>query len=163
MALRNLVISGLVFVTGVGVLAACGYDDQRAALKAAPGYGLYYNDAGPTASLAYGQANSDNVALMLECAKGSGRVQVSDVARSGPAPRFELLSDGDRTQLPTRIEASEGPAVLVADAAISVPALDGFRRTGRIDVAYGDVRYGVSADRNEQGRVKQFFAVCQRT
>jgi hypothetical protein len=162
MALRNLAISGLVLATGVSILAACSYDDQRAALKPAPGYGLYYNDAGPTASLAYGQANSDNVALMLECAKGSGRVQVSDLARSGPAAQIVLASGGARSPLAARMETSEGPAVLVAYAAIGAPALDGFRRTGRIDVAYGDVRYGVSADRAEQGRVQQFFAACQR-
>lgn len=162
MALRNLAISGLVFVAGVGTLAACGYDSQKAALNAAPGFGLYYNDAGQTASLAYGQPNSDNVALMLECAKGSGRVQVSDAARTGPVPQIVLASSGMKSTLAARMEASEGPPVLVADAGTASPALAAFRRTGRIDVAYGDVRYGVSADRAEQGRVAKFFAACER-
>ena len=162
MALRPLAISGLVLVAGVGVLAACGYDSQKAALNSAPGYGLYYNDAGQTASLAYGVANSDNVALMLECAKGSGRVQVSDAARAGPAPQIVLTSAGAKSTLAARVETAEGPAILVADAGLAAPALDGFRRTGRIDVAYGDVRYGVAADGAERARVARFFAACSR-
>lgn len=162
MALRNLAISGAVFFAGVGVLAACGYDDHRAELKGAPGYGLYYNDAGATASLAYGQANSDNVALMLECAKQSGRVQVSDAARTGPVPQIVLASGSARSRLAARMEAGEGPPVLIADAGVADGALEGFRRTGKINVAYGDVRYGVSADRGEQASVRRFFAACAR-
>lgn len=162
MALRSILGSGLVVIAGVAALAACSYDDQHARLQTASHYGLFYNDGGSTASLAYGQANSDNVALMLECAKGSGRVQVSDAARVGPVPQIVLASAGARSPLAARIEAAEGPPVLVADANVAAPALDGFRRTGRIEVAYGDVRYDVSADRAEQGRVAQFFAACQR-
>lgn len=162
MALRNLVISGAVFIAGVGVLAACGYDDHRAELKGAGSYGLYYNDAGPTASLAYGQPNSDNVALMLECAKRSGRVQVSDAARTGPVPQLVLASGSARSTLAARMEAAEGPPVLVADAGVASPALEGFRRTGKINVAYGDVRYGVAADGREKAEVARFFAVCSR-
>lgn len=162
MALRNLAISGVVFVGGLGALAACGYDGQKAALNGTPGYGLYYNDSGQTASLAYGQPNSDNVALMLECAKGSGRVQVSDAARTGPVPQIVLASSGVKSTLAARMETAEGPPVLVADARVASPALAAFRRTGRIDVAYGDVRYGLSADRAERGRVARFFAACER-
>lgn len=162
MALRSILGSGVVVLAGVSILAACSYDDQRAQLQPKAHYGLFYNDAGPSASLAYGQANSDNVALMLECAKGSGQVQVSDSARAGPAPQIVLASAGARSPLSARIEAAEGPAVLVADAALHTPALDGFRRTGRIEVAYGAVRYAVAADRAEQAGVARFFAACSR-
>jgi hypothetical protein len=166
MALRSVLGSALVVMAGAAALtalAACSYDDQHARLQpAAARYGLFYNDAGPTASLAYGQANSDNVALMLECAKGSGRVQVSDAARTGPVPQIVLASAGAKSPLAARIETAEGPPVLVADATLATPALDGFRRTGRIEVAYGDVRYGVAADGAEQAGVARFFAACGR-
>jgi hypothetical protein len=162
MALRSVLASGAVVLAGMGILAACSYDDHHAKLQSGARYGLFYNDTGATASLAYGQANSDNVALMLECAKGSGRVQVSDSARSGPVPQIMLTSGGARSPLAARIVAAEGPPVLVADAGLATPALDGFRRTGRIEVAYGSVRYGVSADRAEQTGVARFFAACSR-
>lgn len=163
MALRSALASAAVVLAGVAALAACSYDDQHARLQAGPArYGLYYNDGGQTASLAYGQPDSDNVALMLECAKGSGQVQVSDAARTGPVPQMVLVSDGYRSVLPARTEASDGPPVLVADAALTAPALAGFRKTGRIEVAYGGVRYGVSADRAEQAGVARFFAACGR-
>ena len=162
MALRSILGSGMVVVAGVAALAACSYDDQRTKLAAPAHYGLFYNDGGSTASLAYGQANSDNVALMLECAKGSGQVQVSDAARTGPVPQIVLASAGARSPLAARMEASEGPAVLVAKADVGAPALDGFRRTGRIQVAYGDIRYDVAADASERAGVASFFAACNR-
>jgi hypothetical protein len=162
MALRSILGSAVVVIAGLGALAACSYDDQHARPQAASHYGLFYNDAGQTASLAYGQANSDNVALMLECAKGSGRVQVSDAARTGPVPQIVLASAGARSPLAARMEAAEGPPVLVAGADVATPALDGFRRTGRIQVAYGDVRYAVSADGAERAGVARFFAACGR-
>lgn len=163
MALRSILGSAVVVVAGVAALAACSYDDQHARLQTGPShYGLYYNDGGQTASLAYGQPNSDNVALMLQCAKGSGQVQVSDAARTGPVPQIVLASAGARSPLAARIETAEGPPVLVADARVGTPALDGFRRTGRIEVAYGDVRYGVDADAGEKAGVARFFAACGR-
>jgi hypothetical protein len=162
MALRSILGSATVVAVGVAALAACSYDDQRTRPQAASHYGLFYNDAGATASLAYGQANSDNVALMLECAKGSGQVQVSDAARTGPVPQIVLASAGARSPLPARMETAEGPAVLVADANLATPALDGFRRTGQVEVAYGGIRYDVSADSGERARVARFFAACAR-
>ena len=159
MAFRSTALIGV----GVAViaLAGCSHDDKHAAMtiKDEPAFGLHFNDNGETASLAYGEANSDNVALMLECGKGSGRVQVSDVAR-GEAPALVLASGRRTTELGGRIEASDGPAVVIADAALDAEALQGFRRTGKLTVSQGDARYGVAARSHEREEVDLFFTAC---
>ena len=66
---------------GLALLAACQQDGMSAGLSPTQGYSLHFVDEGDRAKLAYGQANSDNVGLMLECAKGSRNVEISDVAR----------------------------------------------------------------------------------
>ena len=80
------------------LLIACGHDHTSASLGS--GFGLYYNDQGPTVSLAYGQANSDDVALMLQCAKHSGKVDVSDAVRGAGGPTLRLASSGPKTSRP---------------------------------------------------------------
>jgi hypothetical protein len=159
MAFRSTALIGIGLAAMA--LAGCGHDDKRAAmtLKDEPVYGLFFNDNGDTASLAYGEAHSDNVSLMLECGKGSGRVQVSDLAR-GQAPRLVLASGRRTTQLGGRIEASDGPAVVIADATLDGDALQGFRRTGKLTVSQGEARYGVAAKAHEREEVDLFFTAC---
>src|SRR5688572_111181 len=160
MAFRSTALVGLGLAALA--LAGCGHDDKRAAMKLteAPAFGLFFNDNGETASLAYGEAHSDNVALMLECAKGSGRVQVSDIAR-GEAPALVLASGRRTTELGARVEASDGgPAILTADAPLAADALQGFHRTGKLTVSQGDARYGVAASAPERQEVDLFFTAC---
>ncbi len=143
-------------------LAGCGHDDKRAAMKLteAPAFGLFFNDNGETASLAYGEANSDNVALMLECAKGTGRVQVSDLAR-GEAPALVLASGRKTSALAARVEPSDGgPAILTAETPLGAEALQGFRKTGRMVVSHGEARYGIAASGPEREEVDLFFTAC---
>jgi hypothetical protein len=165
MAIVRAAPTGLLFAAfalGAVALAGCGHDDTRAAmtLTEAPAYGLFFNDTGETASLAYGEAQSDNVSLMLECEKGSGRVQVSDIAR-GAGPARLVLASGRRTsELGGKLEASDGPAVLVAEAPLAADALQGFRRTGKLTVTQGEARYGVAASGPERDEVQLFFTAC---
>jgi len=168
MALRTALAAALV-IAGAA-LSACGHEQGQTRASLSPGFGLFYNDQGATAVLAYGQANSDDVALMLQCRKGSGRVQVSDVARhpmakGAPAPRLVLTSNGRRTELPARVETgqSDGPPILTADTALDGDALKAFRRSGRISVSFGDVRYGLTARTQERAGVERFFVACTRT
>jgi len=163
MAQRRVLLA--VLAAGGVAMTACGHDGRQAEL-ARPGanVGLFYNDQGRSASLAYGVANSDDVALMLECVKGSGQVKVSDVVRKTPAKTLVLASAGARTELAARIEAgeSEAPRILAAAAPADAAALKGFRKSGRIEVAFGDVRYGVRATAEEQTGVERFFSACER-
>jgi len=161
MAFRSTALIGIGLAALA--LAGCSHDDKRAALHDPdePHYGLFFNDNGETVSLAYGEANSDNVALMLECGKGSGRVQVSDLAR-GQAPALVLASGRRTTELGARLQASDGPALVVADAALDAGALQGFRRTGKLTVSQGEARYGVAAGAHEREEVSLFFTACGR-
>ncbi len=102
---------------------------------------------------------------MLQCKKGSGQVDVSDVARGGSAPRLILASSGRRTELQTHLQSgeSDAPRLLVARAGVSADALKGFRHSGRIEVSYGAVRYGLKASRDERAGVERFFSACDQS
>ncbi len=143
-------------------LAACGHDGSRLALASGP-FGLFYDDRGADVALAYGRANSDDVGLMLQCRKGSGVVEVSDVVREAPAPQLVLASGLGRTVLAARVEAGESaaPAILNARTELSAAALQGLRRSGRLQVAYGGLRYGLHARPAERAGVERFFVACQ--
>ncbi len=158
MALRNVTL--MAMLAGLA-LSACGHDQERAALNS--GMGLYYNDQGSVAALAYGAANSDDVGLMLQCVKGSGRVEVSDVARQAPAPRLILTSAGRSTELPVALQSgmSDGPPILTADTSSKSDALAAFRKSGRINVTYGKIRYGLRATSDEKRGVEEFFTACE--
>jgi hypothetical protein len=156
MALRKLFMAGL-FALG---LAGCSHDVAH--LSLGPDYGLYYNDQGETVALAYGLPNSDVVALMLQCPKGQGRVEVSDVARGKPVQTLVLSSDGKRTSVPVKIDPTEteGQRTLSGQTTLAAPALGAFRRSGVIDVAQGPVRYTVTASPAEREGIERFFRVC---
>ena len=160
--LRKLAL-GLV-LSGAAVLGGCGHEQKTAqvATTLAPGFGFYYLDEGPSAKLAYGEANSDNVGLMLQCARGSQVVEVSDVVRSTPAATLTLASAGQRTDLKANVESGEGAPVVVAHAPTAAPALAAFRRSGRMEVSYAGLRYSVAAKPQEQPSVERFFSACER-
>jgi hypothetical protein len=160
--LRKLALTGLL--TGAAVLAACTQDGRQAgyATNLTAGFGLFYLDEGPSAKLAYGQANSDNVGLMLQCQKGSRMVEVSDAVRSAPAPTLTLVSAGKTAALKAQVMSGDGPAVVTAQAPSASPVLAGFRQSGKIEVSYAGLRYGVAAKPNEKANVERFFSACER-
>ena len=153
----------VAFALGFTV-AACTADGGRPAPQASmpAGYGLYFLDEGPSAKLAYGQANSDNVGLMLQCAKGSRLVEVSDAVRSSPAPTLTLASAGKTAALKAEVAAGEGPAIVTAQTSSGSPVLAGFRQSGKIEVSYAGLRYGVAARPAEKASVERFFTACER-
>jgi hypothetical protein len=158
MALRKLFMAGL-FALG---LAGCSHDVAH--LSLGPDYGLYYNDQGETVALAYGLPNSDVVALMLQCPKGQGRIEVSDLARGKPARTLVLSSGGRRTSIPVKLDPTEtdGQRTLSGQTTLADPALAAFRRSGVIQVVQGPVRYTVTASSAERQAVERFFRVCER-
>jgi hypothetical protein len=152
----------LTVLAGATALLGCTQDGREAgpAASLAPGFGFFFLDEGPTAKLAYGEANSDNVGLMLECAKGSRVVEVTDMVRSAPAPTLTLASAGDVTRLKAEVQSGEGAAIVVARAPSTAPALAGFRRSGHVEVAYAGLRYAIAAKPHERASVDRFFALC---
>ena len=161
--LQNLIRYCIVaFALGFAVSACTGDGGRARPVAVMPAsFGLFFLDEGPSAKLAYGEANSDNVGLMLECAKGSHRVRVTDLVRSAAAPMVTLVSDGRETALKTTVAPGAGSSIYPASAPAGAPALAGFRRSGRMQVSYAGLRYGVVAKPNERMSVEQFFTACE--
>jgi hypothetical protein len=127
----------------------------------APRFGFFFVDDGGEAKLAYGEANSDNVGLMLECAKGSRVVRVSGVAANNPAAVITLASAGTKADLKAVTRSDEGMPIVSASAPLASPVLAAFRRSGAIQVAYGGRSITVAAKPNEKISVEQFFSACE--
>lgn len=160
---RNLVLA----VAIGGALAATGCTsgsggDQAVQTTMPADFGFHFLDEGEAAKLAYGQANSDNVGLMLQCQKGSRTVEVSDMVRSAPAPVLTLASGARTTQVKVDIEPGPGAAIAVGRTALTAPALAGFRQSGRLSVSYAGLRYDMATKPNERASVQRFFSACEK-
>ena len=126
------------------------------------GFALTFIDEGRSAKLAYGQPNTDYLALMLQCAKGSKLVEVTDMNGSTSAGALTLVSGAARSDLKATVEPGAGAPVLLAHTPAASPALAAFRRTGIIEVSHPGVRYGVTATAAERIAIERFFAACDR-
>jgi hypothetical protein len=162
MMLRKLILATVL--TGTALVAACSHDDRGTALNTAmpADFGFHFLDEGPSAKLAFGQANSDNVGLMLQCAKGSRTVEVSDIIRTTSAPTLMLASGGQQSNIAVETQPGPGAALAVGTAPSGSGALAGFRRSGQIEVSYAGARYAMTAKPQERADVERFFAACDR-
>ena len=160
--LRRLAFATLL--TSSALFAGCTHEDSGSALQTTmpAEFGFHYLDEGPSAKLAYGQANSDNVGLMLQCAKGSRTVEVSDMVRSESAPTMTLASAGQRSDVAMKVEPGPGAAIATGRTSATTPALLGFRKSGRIEVTYAGLKYGMAAKPQERPNVERFFSACDR-
>lgn len=149
--------------SAAAAFAGCSYNRDHAAFSlAAPQQtGFFLSEDGGAAKLAYGVANSDDVGLMLECAKGSKTVQVSDQVRSNPASLLVLASNGGRSELRAKVEPGEFASIVSASAPMQTPALVGFRTSGKIEIGYAGLRYGLTARPGEKPAIDRFFAACE--
>lgn len=157
---RSGLITAIALVATGGAIIGCSH--QASTSVATPGVGLYFNQSGGAATLAYGRANSDDVGLVLQCQAGSRQVDVSDVARTGRASPLTLTSGKASTRLSTRVETTTGQPTLWARTSMHASALSAFRKTGKITVAADRAGYGVVASRSEQAGVEAFFKACER-
>lgn len=117
------------------------------------GWHLSYEEA--TAKLAYGLANSDQIALMLTCEPGAGRVSsygdVEPVARSLTKASDDLALD------PMSGGLADEARLSASDAALSSLA-----RRGKLAVSDPDAgRLELSANTAERGLVRDFVAYCR--
>ena len=149
-------------MAAVGALAACTH--QTGVLSLNPQYKLGYDDKGASAALAYGLPNSDDLALMLDCPKGTGRIELSDTVQGKAATAITLKADGRRTQVPVHLEAIEDggndPQVVVGHLPASASALQGFRRSGVIEVSNGAKAYSITITSDQRAGVERFFREC---
>ena len=168
MRLRGIRASAFLLISAAVLLgiAACMQSTRQAAVVPAPtphAYGLFYMDEGHAVKLAYGAANSDDVSLMMECVKGSHRVEISDVARDGAASALTLVSGGEMVRLKTSPSSGDGEALLVAHASADAAPLAAFRRSGQIDVAYPGASYVIAAAPSERAGIERFFSACDQS
>ena len=125
-----------------------------------PQYRLAYDDKGETVALAYGLPNSDDVALMLECAKGSGRVELSDTVRDTRATAVVLTAGGKKTSVLVRPQEGEEDQILTGELPLSAPALQAFRKAGVLQVSSGQARYTITVGPGARAGVERFFKAC---
>ena len=152
-----------VALAGVAVLAACTH--QQGLLTFSPQYSLGYDDKGASAALAYGLPNSDDVALMLECPKGTGRVELTDTAHGKATTAIMLTADGRNTRVPVHFDetfqdGSNDPQVVVGHLPASAAALQGLRRSGVIEVSNGAKAYSITVAPDHRAGVERFFREC---
>jgi hypothetical protein len=160
-AIKALAVAG-AGVAGLAALAACTH--QQGPLGLNPGYRFGYDDKGSSAALAYGLPNSDDLALMLDCPKGTGRIELSDSARGGTSAAIVLSAGGRRTSVPVHAsgieDGSNDPQVLVGRLSSRAEALQAFRRTGVLEVSHGASRYVITVAADGKAGVERFFREC---
>lgn len=116
--------------------------------------GWHLSHEGSMAKLAYGVANSDQLALMMTCEPGQAQAIVyGDVEPAGPSLRKASL---------TAVVIDPLSGGLADEARISLrdPALQKLARRGRLEVEGDAGHFELTADREERRLVSEFFAYC---
>lgn len=147
-------------------LAACATVETPAAPVETPpapvaGYDWIPHVDVEGASLAYGVAESDDVPLMLACAPGRGRIEITrpaDAAR----PSLSLSAGRATLTLAVRSEPSQlhDGVFLVGEAAAADPTLQAFRRTGWLWLHEDGRRHGLAAHPGAEAGIERFFQAC---
>lgn len=144
-------------VAALGLIAAAA---QSQATDAAPetvapaAMGWHLSHEGSIAKLAYGMANSDQLALMMTCEPGHGQAVVyGDVQPASPR-----LIRASLTAAP--IDPLSGGLADEARIALRDPALQRLAQRGRLTVEGDAGHFELTANADERLLVSQFFAYC---
>ena len=120
-------------------------------VMAAPVMGWSVHHEGALAKLAYGVANSDQLALMVTCIPGEataavyGDVQVEGARLTHASYEIDPLSAGDAEETTIRVND---------------PALAGLAQNGRMTVVGDAGRFQLAASSEERRLVRDFLAYC---
>ena len=126
-------------------------DMEAEGLMAAPVMGWSVHHEGALAKLAYGVANSDQLALMVTCMPGErtaavyGDVQVEGARLTHASYEIDPLSAGEAEE--TRIPVND-------------PSLSGLAERGRMTVVGDAGRFQLAATPQERRLVRDFLAYC---
>jgi len=142
-------------------LAALGFIAFAAQTRATPpaaggepAMGWHLSQEGATAKLAYGVADSDQLALMLTCQPGQGAAVVyGDVA-----PARARLSHAALASAP--IDPLSGDLDEESRIGLRDPALTGLVRTGRMPVIGEAGTFDLTATPAERRAIGEFIAYC---
>lgn len=126
------------------------------------GYDWFFMADGSEAKIAYGTETSDDFKLGLECARGTGTLNLTASAEDGAASEIHIESGGDTERYPARAEpaAVYDGLVLTAQAQADAPVFQRFRRVGWVAVWQGNDRQTYVPQPGSTGRIEQFFAFC---
>lgn len=140
----------------LGLIAAAAQtrslDAETTPVMAAPQMGWFLTYEGDTAKLAYGVANSDQLALMLTCAPGDRSVVSYGDVRPDAAGVTQAASRD--------IDPLTGGLIHEVSLSLEDPALAELAERGRLRVRGDAGRFDLTAAEGERGRVAQFFAYC---
>lgn len=125
------------------------------------GYDWHYTPDGDMARLAYGLEESDDLRLGLDCAAGSGKIDLTVLANTG-AREIHLESGGETERFPAEGEPSEihDGDILTASATTREPVMQRFRRVGWIAQWVGGEREVYAPHPGSEAGVERFFAMC---
>jgi hypothetical protein len=143
----------------LGLIAFSAHTETPASVVSAyetqaetPSMGWYLSHEGAMAKLAYGVANSDQLALMLTCEPGErAAVVYGSVQPDTPA----LISAGSG---PTEVDPLSG--AIAARLPLGDPSLRKLARDGRMDVEGDAGKFTLAANKAEQRAVGEFLAYC---
>lgn len=121
---------------------------------AAAPMGWHLTHEGPMAKLAYGVANSDQLALMMTCEPGQAQAIVyGDVQPA--SPRLHKASMTSAVIDPLSGDLAQESRISLRD-----PALLKLVRRGTLEVAGAAGHFELTVDPDERGLVSEFFAYC---
>ena len=116
--------------------------------------GWHLSHEGQLAKLAYGVANSDQLALMMTCEPGQSQAVVyGDVQPASP----KLVK---ASMAPAAIDPLAGGLADEARISMRDPALRQFARLGKLPVEGEAGRFELTASRDERRLIGDFFAYC---
>ena len=158
----------IIALLGSGLVAACASAPEPAGLAAepapapVPGKDWFFHADDGGAMLAYGVEASDELSLRFDCTPGSGRTQLLQPART-PAPEILIESGGDTERWTATAEPSalDDGVSLIAEAEISHPVFQRFRRLGWLAIFDDGDRRTLVAQPGSSDRIDRYFKVCE--
>lgn len=161
----------LILVATTALVAACSTTTPEnpvavtvnsSAPQPVEGYDWFLSEDGTNAKLAYGTADSDDLKLGLECARGEGKLDLTASADKGASPEIYLESGGDTERYAAAAEPAEvhDGLILTAQAEGDAPVFQRFRRIGWLAVWQGGARQTYVPQPGSRDRIQRFFAFC---
>jgi len=165
----------LAALTGLALTAAaCATVDPSPALSPAAsveagpapspvaGYDWMLTIHDDEAYLVWGVPESDDMALGFKCRRGAGRAGLVSLGEDGDAPVILLESGGETGRFAAESELSllHDAPILTADAMLSEPVLQRFRRLGWIAQWRGGGREAYAPHPGSEPNIEDFFAFC---
>lgn len=142
-------------VAALGLIAAAAHSQATGADSAdLTPMSWHLSHEGPVAKLAYGLANSDQLALMMTCEPGVTQAAVyGDVQPASPRLIKAAMSD-------TAIDPLSGGLADETRISLRDPALQIFARRGTLEVEGDAGHFELTARGDDRRLIREFFAYC---